>query len=272
MRDGRGIKALANWYTFRIAPLYFGPDDCRREQKIPLLTALARDLAGEAPRVSLAPLGKAESDAVETAFRSAGWSVFATQCDFNHVLPINGRSYAQYLATRPGRLRSTLKRKAGKVSVELSTRFDAALWADFEAVYDASWKPEEGSPAFLRSFARQEGEAGRLRLGIARFQGEPVAAQFWTVENGTAFIHKLAHTEASRSLSPGTTLSAALFEHVIDTDRVSLVDFGTGNDAYKHDWMEHVRPLYRMDAYRPFRPGNWPVIAITRLRSKLQRV
>jgi hypothetical protein len=57
-------------------------------------------------------------------------------------------------------------------------------------------------------------------MAIARAEGEPVAAQFWTVEGGTAFIHKLAHTEASKPLSPGTTLSAALFEQVIDRDGV----------------------------------------------------
>jgi CelD/BcsL family acetyltransferase involved in cellulose biosynthesis len=99
-----------------------------------------------------------------------------------------------------------------------------------------------------------------LRLGIARAEGEPIAAQMWTVEGGTAWIHKLAHTEASKPLSPGTTLSAALFEQVIDRDGVSLVDFGTGDDPYKRDWMEQVRPRFRLEMYRPGWPGNWSAI------------
>jgi hypothetical protein len=33
-------------------------------------------------------------------------------CDVNHVLEVGGRSYAEYLAARPGPLRTTLKRKA----------------------------------------------------------------------------------------------------------------------------------------------------------------
>src|SRR3546814_7983792 len=80
-------------------------------------------------------------------------------------------------------------------------------------------------------------------MGLARIEGAPVAAQYWTVEDGTAFIHKLAHVEDSLKASPGTLLSAALFRHVIAVDRVARVDFGTGNDAYKRDWMNRHEPL-----------------------------
>ncbi|HAN90266.1 MAG TPA: GNAT family N-acetyltransferase, partial [Erythrobacter sp.] len=110
-------------------------------------------------------------------------------------------------------------------------------------------------------FARAEGAAGRIRLGLAYAAGEPVAAQFWTVEGGTAYIHKLAHIEAAKPLSAGTTLSAALFERVIDTDGVSLVDFGTGADTYKRDWMEANRPRYRLDCLDWRQPRAWPAIA-----------
>ena len=77
------------------------------------------------------------------------------------------------------------------------------------------------------------------------------------MESGTAYIHKLAHRERARAASPGTVLSAALFAQVIDQDKVALVDFGTGNDAYKQDWMEDVRPRYRLEALRPYSPRTW---------------
>ncbi|MGH6785230.1 MAG: GNAT family N-acetyltransferase [Novosphingobium sp.] len=259
-REGRGLKALANWYSFRITPLVTPGADAAA-----LLTAMARDLAGEAPRLSLTPLPE-DTTPLADAFRAAGWAVFFEQCDVNHVLEVGGRSFADYLAARPGQLRTTLKRKAGKVTVALHAKFDPVAWADYEAVYAQSWKPAEGSPAFLRRFAEEEGAAGRLRLGVAYADGAPVASQLWTVEAGTAFIHKLAHTEASKPLSPGTTLSAALFDQVIDRDRVALVDFGTGDDPYKRDWMETVRPRYRLEAFRPGWPGNWPRIARAALR------
>jgi hypothetical protein len=266
LRKSRDIVALANWYSFRFAPLVTPGADAPT-----LLAAMAADLAAEAPRITLAPLPNenGETDLLEQAFRKAGWTVFRSECDVNHVLPVGGRSFADYMAERPGPLRTTLKRKGSKVTVQLEREFNPASWAAYEAVYAQSWKPEEGSPAFLRAFTEAEGAAGRLRLGLAFAAGEPVAAQFWTVENGTAFIHKLAHTEASKPLSPGTTLSAALFEEVIDRDHVDLVDFGTGNDPYKRDWMELVRPRYQLEMYRPKWPGNWPRIVRAALRHAL---
>ncbi len=256
-RNGRRVEGLANWYSFRLKPL------CNQPDRAPeLLAALASDLAGEAPRISLrgVPDEQGEASMFEAAFPGAGWVVMRESCDTNHYLETGGRSFAEYLATRPGQLRTTLKRRRGRVETVVETNFSAESWALYEGVYARSWKPAEGSPAFLRRFAEAEGAAGRLRLGIARLGGEAIAAQFWTVENNTAFIHKLAHTDDSRPLSPGTVLSAALLEHVIDRDRVTLVDFGTGDDGYKRDWMEQQRPRYQLDLLRPCWPGNWPAI------------
>ncbi|RXZ65762.1 GNAT family N-acetyltransferase [Pelagerythrobacter rhizovicinus] len=255
--NGR-LEPLRNWYSFTWRQL--APEGSRAER---LLAGLARDLRRQAHRVTLWPVPDEDGSAtrLERAFREAGWLVTREQCDHNHVLEVNGRTFAEYWASRPGRMRTTLKRKAKKVEVTIRERFDAADWEAYEAIYAESWKPEEGTPDLLRRFAEAEGEAGRIRLAVARHEGEPVAAQFWTVENGTAYIHKLAHLESRRELSAGTTLTAALFEHVIDRDGVALVDFGTGNDGYKADWMEIVRPRFRLDCLDPMQPRAWPALA-----------
>jgi hypothetical protein len=62
-------------------------------------------------------------------------------------------------------------------------------------------------------------------------------------------------------------LSAALFQHVLDIDRVDLVDFGTGDDAYKAEWMDHVRDRFRLEIFWPNHPANWPYIAIRKWRA-----
>ena len=271
LQQGNGhLSGLANWYNFLFRPVVSG--GARADD---LLVSLARDLANRAHRITLSGLPDEDGSAtlVENAFRHAGWIVSREECDTNHVLHVGGRSYEEYLASRPGQLRTTLKRKTRKVEARVLTRFDADVWADYEAIYQESWKPEEGSPQFLRVFAEQEGAAGRLRLGIAHAEGEAVAAQMWTVEGNTAFIHKLAHRESAKPLSPGSVLSAALFRHVIDVDGVDLVDFGTGNDGYKRDWMEEVRPRYRLDMFRPGSPRNWIALAksgLARLAGKGQ--
>jgi len=258
-RERRQLASLANWFSFTWRPL--GDDPA-------LLAALARDLRRQTHRVELAPLPDEDGSAtaLEIAFRDAGWLVAREVCDENHVLPVAGRSFAEYWATRPGKMRTTLKRKARKVEITILTHFDEAAWAEYRAVYESSWKPQEERADLLEAFARAEGAAGRIRLGIARAAGEPVAAQFWTVENGTAYIHKLAHIEAAKPLSAGTTLSAALFEHAIDIDGVELVDFGTGSDGYKRDWMEANRPRYRLTCLDWRNPRAWSAIAKARFR------
>lgn len=259
----RRITPLRNWYSFTWRAL--APAGAAGDR---LLEAIAKDLKRRGFRVTLEPVpgeGGA-ADQLARAFRAAGWQVTIEECDTNHVLPVMGRSFAEYWDTRPGPLRTTFMRKAKKVETQILTHFDAGIWDEYEAIYAASWKPAEDHPAMLRAFAQAEGAAGRLRLGIARTDGLAIAAQCWTIENSIAYIHKLAHLDSHKHLSAGTTLSAALFQHVIDTDRVSLVDFGTGDQRYKADWMEAVRPRYRIDCLDPAQPKAWAPLAKRMLR------
>ena len=48
-----------------------------------------------------------------------------------------------------------------------------------------------------------------------------------------------------------------MFRHAIDIDKVARIDFGTGDDTYKNDWMEDERPLYQIDLYNLRRPASW---------------
>ena len=253
-------EALGNYYNFFVKPL---GDSGKLSQ-----------LAASLPhgRASFAPMPQDEAQVLGAAFRSQGWVALVEPCDCNHILPVNGRSFAQYWADRPGALRETVRRKSrkGEVSLRLITEFSQANWDAYETVYKLSWKPGEGSPDFLRAWAEMDGMAGRLRLGLAEIAGQPVAAQFWTVEGGTAFIHKLAHDERFRKQSPGTLLTAAMFEHVIERDGVDLIDFGTGDDPYKRDWMEDVRVRWRVRAWRKSSLRHWPSLIRALARHKLQ--
>ncbi len=261
-QGNQGLEQLSNWYAFTWRPLFEGVKDTAK------VRAIAEGLKAHTHRVTFTPVPNEDSSAamLASAFADAGWKVSQERCDSNHILEVAGRNYADYLAGRPGQLRTTLKRKAKKVDVRIVNHFDADIWAGYEAIYAESWKPEEGDPALLRRFAEEEGAAGRIRFGVAAHDGRPVAAQFWTLEAGTAFIHKLAHLESHKNLSAGTTLTAALFERVIDEDQATLIDFGTGNDRYKADWMEQIRPRYRIDCLNVSNPRTWPVIAKQMLR------
>ncbi|WP_432767872.1 MAG: GNAT family N-acetyltransferase [Sphingopyxis sp.] len=248
------FAGLTNWYSFSIRPLWRGGGD-----RAAALTDLFGRLRKQGSRLSLYPVLDGDQEAIVAALRDAGWWVKATPAGDRHWLDLSGLDHDSWWDSRPGALKNTVKRKAkkGVVDVALFTAFDADAWAAYEAIYAASWKPEEGHPALLRAFAEMESARGTLRMGLARIDGAPVAAQVWTVEDGTAFIHKLAHVEDSLKASPGTLLSAALFRHVIEVDHVRRVDFGTGNDGYKKDWMNRHDPLWRIEAFNPARVAAW---------------
>jgi CelD/BcsL family acetyltransferase involved in cellulose biosynthesis len=89
-------------------------------------------------------------------------------------------------------------------------------------------------------------KAGWSRLAVLYIKGQPVAAQLWFVCHDKAVIFRLAYDKAWKSYSPGSILTCFLMEYVIDTDKVEEIDFLTGNDAYKQDWMSVRRERYAM--------------------------
>ncbi|HEX8640530.1 MAG TPA: GNAT family N-acetyltransferase [Allosphingosinicella sp.] len=240
--DHPRAEALAAWYSLR-----FDMVGSREEDVVTALAAALRD--GGVAELELAPIEDPEP--LKNGFRAAGWSVAVAPKTSNWRVATEGMDFESYWAKRPARLRNTAKRRAkgAELDIQIHDRFDEAAWAEYEAVYRASWKPEEGSFPFLRALAEQEGAAGTLRLAIARSHGRPVAAQLWLVENGQATIHKLAYTEDAKAMSPGTLLSMAMFRRAIDEDRVKAIDYGTGDEPYKADWMDEKRTLWRFTAY-----------------------
>lgn len=239
---GRSAAPLSSWYTLRFAPVLTGEADTT------LMQHLFRAARTRFDRISLHPL----SDGDAPILKGAGWRSFKSRISTNWTSDFNHCDFDTYWASRPAKLRNTVARRTRShpVRIAIHRRFDAVAWFDYEAIYAASWKPQEGSPAFLHALAEQEGAAGALRLGIAYDGGDrPVAAQFWLVEGGVATIHKLAHREDARTGSPGSLLSHAMFRDAIEEDRVRKIDFGLGDEGYKADWVDTPRPVVRVDAY-----------------------
>lgn len=244
--DGETAMPFSSWYSLRFDAVGGREDD--------VMAPLGRVMreAGLAT-VELAPI--ADPAPLQRALDAAGWITLLEPATANWRISTDGMDFESYWAARPARLRNTARRRArgSDIEVRIHDRFDDQAWADYEAVYRASWKPEEGSFSFLRELAQQEGAAGALRLGLAYHEGAPVAAQLWLTENGEAVIHKLAYAESAKARSPGTTLSMAMFRHALDEDRVKRIDYGTGDEAYKADWMDDRRMLWRLRAFNPGR-------------------
>ncbi len=195
--------------------------------------------------------------------QAAGLAVLRFDHFGNWHEPVAGRSWADYLAARPGALRETIRRRLGqaerdrRIVVELIAEDGAGLEAGiaaYEAVYARSWKAKEPFPGFSAALMRAAAAAGALRLGVLRLDGRPVAAQYWVVAGGTATVLKLAHDEAARARSPGTVLTAAMIRDLLDREGVAELDFGRGDDAYKLLWAGQRRQRIGVLLVNPRRP------------------
>ena len=241
--DGSAL-ALSNWYCLRYGAIVDGPDATAAVDE------LARGLrkAG-VNRAFFSPIG--EEDPLPGALKRHGWLTRRTRSNVNWRIRTRGMTFDEYWAARPSRLRNTAKRRARAAKLDLIVHydFDAKAWEDYQSVYNASWKPAEGSPELMRKLVQAEGAAGTLRLGLAYHEGQPVAAQLWVVEHGIATIQELSYREDAKHLSPGTVLSMEMFRRAIDEDKADMIDFGIGDDGYKRDWMAESVPLYALAAY-----------------------
>ncbi|MDO8989981.1 MAG: GNAT family N-acetyltransferase [Sideroxyarcus sp.] len=258
VKDGliRRSEALGNFYTSLYSPI-FSP--CATAvDLVPILEAASRD-HHRAHVMRFAPLD-ADSptfEALLTALRSSGWIPFRFFCFGNWYLTVD-KPWSEYLKEREGKLRSTINRMGKKFAAEggtLETIIDPAMAEvaiqAFNDVYALSWKKPEPYPEFIPGLIRWLAPKGQLRLGIARLNGRPVAAQIWIVANGKASIFKLAYDEAHAGYSPGTLLTAHLMKHAIDRDTVAEIDYLIGDDEHKKSWMNHRRERWGIVAYNP---------------------
>ena len=198
--------------------------------------------------------------ALVDSLQNCGMIVQTYFCFGNWYLQVNGRSYKEYFETLPSTMKSTLKRKSKKWEKQAGARLEiitggndlAAAIEAYEKVYRVSWKVPEPYPLFIRGLIHTCAATGLLRLGLAYVEDEPVAAQLWIVNEGTASIYKLAYDERWAHLSIGSILTARLMEYVIEVDKVREVDYLTGDDSYKQTWMSHRRERWGIRAFNPW--------------------
>ncbi len=206
--------------------------------------------------------------AMRAGLRRAGLRLQCFENFGNWHEPVAGRSWAAYLAARPGPLRETIRRKLKRC--EREARFELFRSGPdlergitaFEAVYARSWKEPEPFPLFNAALMRAAAGQGWLRLGVLWVGDRPAAAQFWGVAEGQATVLKLAHDEAFKPLSPGTILTALMIQGLLDDEHVSELDFGRGDDPYKALWATGRRRRIGLLVINPWHLGG--LIALAR--------
>ena len=188
---------------------------------------------------------------------SAGFSCDRFFRHYNWIYRVQSQSYEDYMASRPSKLRNTISRKMRKLEREHG--YEVRLFtgdevpqkmSDYYAVYNSSWKASEQYVDFLDGIVNDFSKQNWSRLAILYVKGNPVAGQLWFVLRGKANIFRLSYDEAWKSYSPGSILTSYLMEYVIDVDKVEEIDFLTGNDAYKQDWMSERRVRFLLSCVK----------------------
>jgi len=194
------------------------------------------------------------------ALSQAGYWVGSFFCFGNWYLDVAGRAFADYYPTLPSALRHNIERgqrrlaQHGAWHIQIQQNADNALDAAtraFVQVYAQSWKDPEPNAQFIPALIQLAATLGWLRLGILTLGEQPVAAQLWLVKGEKAHIFKLAYASGFERFSVGSVLTQAMMRHVLDVDGVREVDYLSGDEAYKRDWMSHRRERHGLVAFAP---------------------
>lgn len=274
IRAGWQVQALANYYTS-----YYEP---AMEEGADISLLIKEILKTHAPVVSMrfSPMNPSSATYIQlkTAMHANHLRSFNFFCFGNWYLDVTG-DWETYFKSRSGTLRNTIKRMTKRFEAEGGTmdlqRGDHNLpeaLAAYQKVYSSSWKAAEPYPEFMPSLIQMYADQGALRLGIARLNGKAIAAQLWLVVNKTAYIFKVAYDETYKSYAPGTLVTTMLMKHVLTHDQVSEVDFLTGDDSYKKNWMSHRRERWGIIAYNPKTLGGAAGLLIEVLGRSLRPV
>jgi len=255
------------WYSLRhgYTPLYsllLADDDRER-----VLACLAQALSQlRVNGLLLEPVADDDRNlkSLQRSLEAAGYRCEYLFRHYNWIYRLQGKSYEQYMAERPAQLRNTISRKQRKLEREHG--FQIRLFVgnevpgampDYAAVFSASWKQNEfRNLAFMNRIVENFSNAGWSRLAILYVQGQPVAAQLWFVHHRKASIFRLAYDQAWKRYSPGSILTSFLMKRVIDTDKVEEIDFLSGNDAYKQDWMSERRERFLLSCVKSVKPAS----------------
>jgi len=255
---GSELASLSTYYTTLFLPLL---KDDNSENCLTDLFACIRRAPERWTEIRLSPLPVDHPifDSSIIALQDAGWKPFPYFCFGNWYLPLEGRSFGAYWQGVSSRLRNTVERKRKKFFNQAGGRLEIVEGGEllelaitaYEQVYGFSWKTSEPFPEFMPGLIRLYAAKGMLRLGLAYINDVPAAAQIWLVNHGRAAIYKLAYDDRFAEYSVGSILTAHLLRHVVDVDGVAEVDYLSGDDPYKQQWMSQRRERWGVLAYNP---------------------
>jgi hypothetical protein len=277
-----GPRSLTTPYTCRYMPLLTA--DLASSDRIAVMSAFTRSCRRRGViRLDALPVEWDSLQELIAGARHAGLRPLQFDHFGNSYEDVTGLDWNGYLARRPGALRETIRRRLRSASRQPEARFAVlttpaemgAATEAFEAVYRRSWKKPEPCPSFNVALMRSMADLGMLRFAMWSIGATHVAVQIWVIEtSGRATLLKLAHDESFKAHSPGTVLTALVIHHLLDTEKVTEIDFGRGDDGYKQSWAAQRRQRIGLLLVDPWRPsGAWQIVIhmLGRTRAAMRR-
>jgi CelD/BcsL family acetyltransferase involved in cellulose biosynthesis len=139
-------------------------------------------------------------------------------------------------------------------AAELEPAFDGLV-----RLHQARWttRGEPGSfsipgfEEFLREAARLSLRNDRLRLWTLDVDGEVAAALIGFYDNGTVHYLQAGFDPRYARLSIGRVMLGLCIRDCVDDERVCVLDFMGGNNAYKDEWTQSARETVTLTCLRP---------------------
>ena len=265
---GEPLATLGNYYSCLYGPM--GSADAIRDLSAEQWHAAAQALrqlpGGAVLRLQPLDADSAWLAALQDELQSVGYWTDRFFCFGNWFQAVPHGGFGVYWSQRPSALRNSVERGRRRLNgvgawhIDIQTGESASLDRALDAyqlVYSRSWKQPEPCPAFMPGLVRTAATEGWLRLGVLWLGEQPLAAQVWLVHGDKANIYKLAYVKGQERFSPGSVLTAALMEHVMEVDRVREVDYLSGDDVYKRDWMAQRRERVGLVAFDRYHWRAW---------------
>ena len=214
------------------------------------------------------------------ALVSTGWGTHGYFRFGGWYLPSQSLSGQDYLMLLPKKQRHTIRRMPRKVEEQFVREeklyrdeedLQAAINAYVE-IYNESWREPEKYPEFMPNLIRTAAKHGWLRLLIMRLDGEPAAAQLWFIRDSKAYIYKVAYKEKFSTYSLGSIATYRMFEISLDSETVDEIDYLSGDDDYKRNWMSERREFHGIRAYNPKTFSGLLNHGVTMVKNKLKRL
>jgi CelD/BcsL family acetyltransferase involved in cellulose biosynthesis len=155
-----------------------------------------------------------------------------------------------YFKNRSKNLRASIKKNFRNARDKGNLRFEMITQEDeieknmnrYFEVYSRSWKKgERVGPDFLTELIKYASSEGWLRLGLVSLNDITIGVGFAIVCNRFAYFEKVAFDQNYEEVGAGSIWLSEMIKHVIDVDKVKVIDLLRGDDDYKKRWVEKRR-------------------------------